>query len=91
MFARGVSAKSNLQVHEFWGKDRELTPCPKAMSRNRLSEIFWFYRFGHKSEQSERIETDKFALCLVVWNKFIEKSIARNSHGGFITLINSFF
>ena len=42
------------------------------MSRNRYKELLRFIRFDIRSQRSQRLATDKFALFSTVWDRFIE-------------------
>ena len=47
---------------------------PENMNRNRFCKIMRFLRFDMRSTRFSRIQTDKFALILAVWDKFIKNS-----------------
>ncbi|GBN30593.1 hypothetical protein AVEN_95039-1 [Araneus ventricosus] len=44
------------------------------MAKDRFKEIICFLRFDHKTERSERLKSDKFALGSALWCPFIENS-----------------
>ena len=46
------------------------------MPRDRFIEILSFIRFDKRSERSERLQTDKFALISETWNRFVSNSQA---------------
>ena len=62
--------------------------CKQVMSRNRFKEIL---RFDNKSSRSERLRIDKFALFSMVWNRFVENSIACYKPGAFLTVDEQLF
>ena len=47
----------------------------QTMPRNRCREIMRFLRFDLRSTRSARLQTDKFALTLDIWYRFVDKSI----------------
>ena len=61
------------------------------MSRNRFKEIFRFFRFDKKSSRSERLRIYKFALLSMLWNRFVENSIACYKPGIFLTVDEQLF
>ena len=62
-----------------------------TISRNRFSEILRFLPFDIKSYRSQRLKTDRFALFLVVWNRFIDNCISCFTPRTFITVDEKFF
>ena len=67
-------------------------PCvKKTISRNRFSKILRFLRFGTKLDRSQRLKTDRFALFLVVWNRFIDNCISCYTPGAFVTVDEQLF
>ena len=91
MYARGVAGSNDLSCHTLWTENWGVPLCKKAMSRNRFSEILRFLRFDTKSDRSQRLKTVKFALFLVVWNRFIDKCISCYTPGAFITVDEQLF
>ena len=67
---------------EGWG----VSLCKNAMSRNRLCKILRFLRFDIKSNFSQRLLIDKFALFSEVWNCFIDNCYMSYKPGAFITV-----
>lgn len=67
----------------------------ETMSRNNFTEILRFIRFDKKSQRSERLKADKFAMVSTIWNIFIENSQNCYKSGGNITNVmyknNSYF
>ena len=47
-----------------------------TMPSDKFLEILRFIRFDKKSERSQRLKTDKFALISKIWNQFIENNQA---------------
>ena len=91
MYARGVTGKSSLPLHELWSEKWGVPLCKTAMARNRFCEILRFLRFDVKSGRSQRLQTDKFALFSEVWNRFISNCIACYKPGPFITVDEQLF
>ncbi|XP_071037109.1 piggyBac transposable element-derived protein 4-like [Parasteatoda tepidariorum] len=46
------------------------------MTRDKFKQILQFIRFDKNIERSRRLQTNKIALVLEIWNKFIENSYA---------------
>ena len=65
--------------------------CKQVMSRNRFKVILRFFRFDKKSCRSERLQIDRFALFSMVWNRFVENSIACYKPGAFLTVVEQLF
>lgn len=91
MYARGVAGKSDLPLHDLWTERWGVPLCKSAISRNRFCEILRFLRFDMKSNRSQRLQTDKFALFSEVWNQFIDNCQTSYKPGAFITVDEQLF
>ena len=91
MYARGVTRKNDMPLTDLWSKNWGVAFCKQVMSRNRFKEILRFLRFDKKSSRSERLRIDKFALFSMVWNRFVENSIACFKPGSFLTVDEQLF
>ncbi|KAL2719261.1 piggyBac transposable element-derived protein 4-like [Vespula squamosa] len=49
------------------------------MSRNDCTEILKFIRFDKKNHRSQHLQSDKFALILIAWDRFIQNSPTNKS------------
>ena len=74
LYARDTYQAKNLDVSYLWSKIWRLAFFPKTMSRNDFAEIMRFIRFDKKSERSQRLRTNKFAMLFTVWGRLIENS-----------------
>jgi hypothetical protein len=68
LYARGAYEAKNLNVSFLWNKTWGIKFKKKTMSRNCFTELLRFIRFDKKSQRSQRLKTDKFALMSEVWN-----------------------
>ena len=91
MYARGVTGKSDLSLHDIWTERWGVPLCKSAMSRNRFSKILRFLRFDVKSNRLQRLQTDKFALLSEVWNHFVSNCCTCYKPGAFITIDEQLF
>ena len=91
MYARGVTASNDMPYYTLWTENWGVSLCKKTISRNRFSEILRFLRFDTKSDRSQRLKTDRFALFSVVWNRFIDNCISCYTPGAFITVDEQLF
>ena len=91
MYARGVTGSNDMPYHTLWTENWGVPLCKKTISRNSFSEILRFLRFDTKSDRSQRLKTDRFALFLVVWNRFIENCISCYTPEAFITVDEQLF
>ena len=91
MYTRGVTGSNDMPYHTLWTENWGVPLCKKAISRNRFSEILRFLRFDTKSDCSQRLKTDRFALFLMVWNRFIDNCISWYTPGAFITVDEQLF
>ena len=66
MYTRGVTGSNDMPYYTLWTENWGVPLCKKAISRNRFSEILRFLRFDTKSDRSQRLKTDRFALFSVV-------------------------
>ena len=64
----------NLDVSYLWNKIWKPEFFLKTMSRNDFAEITRFIRFDKKSERSQRLRTNKFAIVSTVWGQFTKDS-----------------
>ena len=62
----------NLDASYLWNKIWRPAFFSKTMSRNDFAEIMRFIRFDKKSERSQRLRTNKFAMVSTVWGQFTE-------------------
>lgn len=91
LYARGAYETRNLNVSYLWNKKWGPAFFSRTMNRNRFTEIMRFIRFDRKSERSQRLQTDKFALISKVWNAFIENSQNCYKPGANITVDEQLF
>ena len=75
MYARGLLAKGQ-PVEQIWSRAWGINYFPSTMSRDRYKELLKFIRFDIRSSRAERLQTDKFALISIIWNRFIDNSKA---------------
>ena len=85
MYTRGVTSSNDMPYHTLWTENWGVPLCKKAISRNRFSEILRFLRFDTKSDRSQRLKTDRFAL------KVIDNCISCYTPGAFITVDEQLF
>ena len=57
------------------------------MSRNDFAEIMRFIQFDKKSERSQRLRTNKFAMVSTIWDRFIENSQNCYKPGAYVTFV----
>lgn len=74
LYARGAYETKNLNISYLWNKKWGPEFFSRTMSRNSFSEIMRFIRFDKRSQRSQRLQTDKFALISEVWYIFIENN-----------------
>ena len=91
MHVRGVTGKNDMPLAELWKKNLGIVFCKQVMSKDCFKEILRFLRFDKKSSQSERLQTDKFPLFSIVWNRFIQNCIACYNPGAFLTVDEQLF
>ena len=89
-YARGVLAKGR-PMKSLWSKRYGIPFFKAMMSRNRYSEILRYIRFDIRSERSTRLQTDKFALCSAIWERFIENCMSCYRPGKTITIDEQLF
>ena len=66
MYARGITGSNDMPYHTLWTENWGVPLCKKKISRSRFGKILRFLRFDTKSDRSQRLKTDGFALFLVV-------------------------
>ena len=76
-----------MPLHDLWTETWGLPICNSAMSRN----TFKFIQFEKRSERSERLRTDKFALFSTAWNRFNENCFAGYKLGPYVTIDEQLF
>lgn len=86
LYGRGAYETKNLKVSYLWNKKWGPNFFANTMSRNDFTEILRFIRFDKKSERSQRLKSDKFALVSAVWDRFIENSMNCYKPGPNITI-----
>ena len=91
IYARGVTGKNDMPLTDFWSKNWGVAFCNQVMSKNHFKEILRYLRFDKKSSRSERLQIDKFALFSMVWNRFVENSIACYKPGAFLAVDEQLF
>ena len=91
MYARGVTGKSALSLHDLCTENWSVALCKSAMSRNRFCEILRFLRFDVKSNRSRRLQTNKFALFSEVWTCFGDNCCALYKLEAFISVDEQLF
>ena len=62
-----------------------------AIVQNRFFEILRLHGFDLKSNHSQRIQTNNFALFSEVWNQFIDNCQRSYKSVGFITVDEQLF
>ena len=65
MYARGVTGSNDMPHYTLWTGNSCVPLRKQTISRNRFSEILRFLRFDIKSDRSQRLKTDRFALFSV--------------------------
>lgn len=71
IYARGAYGCNDIDYDFLWNKTWGPPFFSETMSRNRFREIMKYLRFDLKSNRSQRLKTDKFAMFSDIWNKFI--------------------
>lgn len=71
LYARGWYGARNLELDFLWSKEWGPPFFSQTMSRDRFREIMRYLRFDLRTERSQRLRTDKFALCSDLWDSFI--------------------
>lgn len=61
------------------------------MAREKFKQILQFICFDKRTERSRHLQTNKFALVLEIWDKFIENSQACYQPGQNITVDEQLF
>ena len=77
----------NLDISYLWNKSWRPAFFSKTMNRNDFAEIVRFIRFDKKSESSQRLRTNKFAMVSTIWGQFTENSQNCYKPGAYITFI----
>ena len=72
LYARSAYQAKNLDVSYLWNKIWRPAFFSKTISRNDFAEIMRFIRFDRKSERSQRLRTNKFAMVSTIWDQFTE-------------------
>ena len=91
MYVSGLTGKNDMPLTDLWNKNGGIAFCKQVISRNRLKEILRFFRYDKKSSRSEKPQSNKFALLLTVWNRFIKNCIAYYKSGAFLTVDKQLF
>lgn len=68
--------QKNLKLSFLWSAKWGPEFFTKTMAREKFKQILRFIRFDKRTERSRRLQTNKFALVLEIWDKFIENSQA---------------
>lgn len=76
LYARGAYEVRALKASYLWSKKWGPSFFRDTMTRDRFMQILRFIRFDKRTERSERLQTDKFALISELWNRFISNSQA---------------
>lgn len=74
LYVRAAYGANNLNISFLWNNIWGPKFFSETMSRNNFTEILRFIRFDRKSQRSQRLKTDKFAMVSAIWNIFIENS-----------------
>jgi len=90
-YARGVSGTNDHSVHSIWANEWGVPFCKRTMARDRFLNILRYLRFDEKSNRSERLKSDKFALFSIVLDRFIDNCIASYKPGPYITIDEQLF
>ncbi|XP_071040407.1 piggyBac transposable element-derived protein 4-like [Parasteatoda tepidariorum] len=91
LYARGISAVRNLELHSLWSSSWGLNFCKETMPRDRFCEISRYLRFDLKLTRRDRLKQDKFAMISEVWNRFIENCVTCYKPGQNITIDEQLF
>ena len=91
LYARGAYESKNLKIAHLWNKTWGSSFFPRTMSRNDFSQIMRFIRFDNKTERSQRLRTDKFALISDIWDRFVQNSQISYKPGEYITVDEQLF
>lgn len=91
LYARGAYQANNLNISYLWNKKWGPAFFSNTMSRSAFCEIMRFIRFDKKSQRSQRLQTDKFALISDIWYKFIENSQNCYKPGEHVTIDEQLF
>lgn len=91
LYARAAYGANNLKLSFLWNNIWGPKFFSETMSRNNFTEILRFIRFDKKSQRSERLKADKFAMVSTIWNIFIENSQNCYKPGGNITIDEQLF
>ena len=68
LYAPSAYQAKYLDVSYLWNKIWRLAFLSKTMNRNDFAEIMRFIRFDKKSERSQRLRSNKFAMVFTVWS-----------------------
>ncbi|GBN90596.1 hypothetical protein AVEN_86859-1 [Araneus ventricosus] len=90
MYARGLYGARNPPLNTLWATFYDPPFFSQIIARNRLKEITYFLLFDHKTERSEGLKSDKFALASFLWYPFIENSVSCYKPGVNLTIDEQF-
>ena len=91
LYARGCYVSKGVAVKFLWSTKWAPPFVRETMGRDRFMEILKYLRFYKRSNRSERLKTDKFALASEPWKTFIENSITCYKPGENITIDEQLF
>ncbi|XP_059563328.1 piggyBac transposable element-derived protein 4-like [Myotis daubentonii] len=91
LYARGAYEAKNLKLSYLWSAKWGPEFFRKTMTREKFKQILRFIRFDKRTERSRHLQTNKFALVLEIWDKFIENSQACYQPGQNITVDEQLF
>ena len=66
MHARGITGSNDMPYHTLWTENWGMPLCKKTISMSHFGKILRFLHFDTKSDRSQRLKTDRFALFSVV-------------------------
>lgn len=91
LYARGAYENRNVSVSLLWNQKWGPAFFSNTMSRNNFTDIMRYIRFDNRSQRSQRLLNDKFALVSEVWYKFIENSQNCYKPGPYISVDEQLF
>ncbi|GBM29681.1 hypothetical protein AVEN_203592-1 [Araneus ventricosus] len=91
MYARGLYRAKNSPLNTSWSIVWDPSFFSQTMARDSFKEIIHFLRFDHKTERSECLKSDKFALVSTLRYPFIENSASCYKLGVNLTVDEQLF
>lgn len=91
LYALGAYEAKNLKLSYLWSVKWGPEFFRRTMPRDTFKQILRFIRFDKRTERSRRLQTNKFALVLEIWDKFIANSQVCYQPGQNITVDEQLF